>query len=464
MTNGSIQSRRAVIAGLGEGVLIRGAGGTVNNFGTIFASFASQGAGVNIDSGSVTNGSASDTTALIQGYAGVGCVGAGSIVNFGQIQGFGFYGAVLFGGGSLMNGSASDSSATIEGYKGVALFAAAATNYGAIRAAGGVGAYVTDFGTITNGSTTDPGGYIGGLTGVILGTGGTLINSGTVSGADGTAVKLAVTNDILVVEAGCVFEGAVLGGGGALILNSGAGTLSGVTHGNVTVSGSMAPTSFQNFGVVTIARGATFVSSGAVSVAAGHTLNAVGVLTLGGAKAAVVNGGVIESNGGTLTVKGAVTGPGQVAIGGGLADFTSSFSQNVAFTGNTGVLELARSQSYSGTISGFSKTGGTSLDLLDIGFASAGEASYSGTKTGGMLTVTDGAHTAHIALKGDYTTSAFVGASDGHGGVIVHDPKAQLGFITAMAGFDADSGGAEQPRNDGRCWRDEGRTLATPPA
>ena len=155
---------------------------------------------------------------------------------------------------------------------------------------------------------------------------------------------------------------------------------------------------------------------------------------------ALTNTGTIETLGGTVAAMGAVTGAGQASIAGGLVDCGSIFSENVTFTGTSGTLELATSQTYAGTIAGFSKSGGTFLDLGDINFIDAGEATYSGTKTGGTLTVTDGKHTAHIALIGDYTASAFVAASDGHGGTIVHDPAAPGAgalliqrFIGAMA-------------------------------
>ncbi len=36
--------------------------------------------------------------------------------------------------------------------------------------------------------------------------------------------------------------------------------------------------------------------------------------------------------------------------------------------------------------------------------------------------MTDGTHTANIALLGNYMASTFVAASDGHGGTVVHDP------------------------------------------
>ena len=108
-------------------------------------------------------------------------------------------------------------------------------------------------------------------------------------------------------------------------------------------------------------------------------------------------------------------------IDSGTLAFGSTFSQDVAFTGASGVLKLARSQGYAGAVSGFSKTGGTSFDLLDVGFTGAGEASFSGNHTSGVLTVTDGTHTAHITLTGDYTGVTFVASNDGHGGVSIID-------------------------------------------
>jgi hypothetical protein len=49
-------------------------------------------------------------------------------------------------------------------------------------------------------------------------------------------------------------------------------------------------------------------------------------------------------------------------------------------------------------------------------------ASYSGDTSSGTLSVTDGAHTANIALLGNYLASTFVASSDGHGGTSVIDP------------------------------------------
>ena len=76
------------------------------------------------------------------------------------------------------------------------------------------------------------------------------------------------------------------------------------------------------------------------------------------------------------------------------------------------------------------------LDLKDIGFVSASEASFSGTSSGGVLTVSDGAHTAMIRLTGDYLGDTFEAASDGGGGVaITASATPRVGAMAqAMAG------------------------------
>jgi hypothetical protein len=45
--------------------------------------------------------------------------------------------------------------------------------------------------------------------------------------------------------------------------------------------------------------------------------------------------------------------------------------------------------------------------------------------------VTDGTHTAHIALVGNYTTSHFVVAADSGAGTLIHDPAGPPGPSTA---------------------------------
>ena len=126
---------------------------------------------------------------------------------------------------------------------------------------------------------------------------------------------------------------------------------------------------------------------------------------------------------GSLTLEGAVSGAGTARINGGTLYAKAAFSENVTFTGTTGVLELAHSQTYTGKVSGLSTKGTSSLDLLDIVFTKGvTKATYSGSKSSGILTVTDGTHTAKITLLGNYTLSTFKVSDDTHGGTSVVDP------------------------------------------
>ena len=62
------------------------------------------------------------------------------------------------------------------------------------------------------------------------------------------------------------------------------------------------------------------------------------------------------------------------------------------------------------------------IDFADLNFGTIGAPNFAGTSSAGTLTVTDGSHTANIALLGNYLASTFVASSDGHGGTLVVDP------------------------------------------
>ncbi|MEP6967105.1 MAG: hypothetical protein ABI906_03400 [Pseudomonadota bacterium] len=61
--------------------------------------------------------------------------------------------------------------------------------------------------------------------------------------------------------------------------------------------------------------------------------------------------------------------------------------------------------------------------------------------------MTDGTHTAHVTLLGDYTGSTFTAKSDGHGGTIVGDQGTSSvsahPLIAAMASLGASGTGLE---------------------
>ena len=503
VTNGTNRDTGATVSGY-TAIALEGVG-TVTNYGVIdglgagaFDDGVSLAAG-----GTVINGSGTDRTALIEGGGAIAIGGAaGTIRNSGTLLATSYgFAAMLDAGGTLANGSLNNSHALIQGSSGIYISGASATNLGVISAVGdyGVGASLASGASLVNGAAGHASAMIEGVLGVYgapSSPGMTVTNFGTIAGTGGTALLFASVSDELVVEAGCAFQGAVSGGGGSLDLASGAGTLSGLAGGNVTVSGSMATTTFSNFDAVIVGAGASFVDTGAVTVAAGDVLSAQGSLTIGGkAKASVVNAGEIQvggltasllingavtntgtldSFGGTMTVTGAVTGKGVVQLNGiSTIHFVAGFTENVTFeTASFATLELGQSQGYTGTITGFSTVGGSMLDLDDIAFVSASEATYSGTSTSGVLTVTDGTHTAHINLKGNYLASTFVCASDGHGGTIIHDPtRAHASaaaaqpltpiqpFAAAMASL---GGGPGEASHAGGAWTAPAPTLSRP--
>jgi hypothetical protein len=101
----------------------------------------------------------------------------------------------------------------------------------------------------------------------------------------------------------------------------------------------------------------------------------------------------------------------------------------VSFAADTGTLQLDNSATFSGTVAGM--TGSDSIDFADIDPTKVQTPSYNGDASGGTLSVSDGAHSANIALLGNYLASTFTAVSDGHGGTAVTDP-AVLGGVAPL--------------------------------
>ncbi len=257
--------------------------------------------------------------------------------------------------------------------------------------------------------------------GATLGGGGRIVMRSRFAEIAGLSSGAMLTN-----QAGEILGRGKLGAGKLQLVNDGAGVIAGTTGGVLTI----------DTGNHTVINDGLIASRGSGSV------------VIAGA---VTNNGALEADAGTLSVMGAVGGAGSGVVASGTLAFAAFFDEAVDFEAAGGVLELAQSQSYSAAISGFSATGATSLDLGDIGFVSAGEASYSGTATSGVLTVTDGTHTASVNLVGDYLAATFTAASDGHGGAsvtasspgarppAVHTVAAHA-LISAMAALHASAG------------------------
>jgi hypothetical protein len=115
-----------------------------------------------------------------------------------------------------------------------------------------------------------------------------------------------------------------------------------------------------------------------------------------------------------------------VISGGATLELASPYSGTVSFAAATGTLIIDNSSSFSGTIAGQLAIGDV-IDLADITAGANATITYSGKDSSGTLTVSDGTHTANIALEGNYSLANFTAYSDGHGGTSVIDPPTYVG-------------------------------------
>jgi len=101
----------------------------------------------------------------------------------------------------------------------------------------------------------------------------------------------------------------------------------------------------------------------------------------------------------------------------------SSTSAPTFTEGTSGKLRPDSASYSTGKISG--SRGHDEIDLVNIGFGAHTTLGYAQTPgyAGGTLMISDGAHTAKLALLGQYVASSFPLASDGHGGTLISDPS-----------------------------------------
>ena len=260
----------------------------------------------------------------------------------------------------------------------------------------------------------------GGVTGLAMNGGGTFTNSGTIIGTSQTGAYFGSTaqfTDNGTVTGGVNAVQFAGSGANSLTLGSGAkvsGAIVGSTAAGATTTlslngGGTLNSSLQHITSATVSGGGTWVLNGvsslpSLTVAAGSKLQ-VGDSTHTNADLSIQslqNNGVIKLSAGTLEVH------------------DMSGSGSISFTGSASVLQLDHSASSAGAVAGF--TTGAALDLRDIAFVGSKEAAYQGTSTAGTLTVSDGTHTAKIAVTGALGSGAFVAQSDGHGGTLIYEP------------------------------------------
>jgi plastocyanin len=313
-------------AGVGKyfNPVVFGAGGggtsTVVNLGTI--SNAAGDTGVYFSgAGNFTNGSASDSTALIQAPVAVYSYHQPiAVTNFGTIQGTGGGSlGIQIAGGSVINGAEGHTTALIESEDyGVLAVDRASTiaNFGTIQSSY-VGIDLRSGGSVVNGSSNDKTALIQGPTAIKVDTSGTINNYGTISSSNGTAISFASAADLLQVEAGAVFVGAVAGGGGTLELMAGApgGTLSGVG------------TQFTGFSNILNDVGASWVLAGSNTLGTGVTLTDSGTLINEGS--ILTDGLALQvAGGGSLVNAGSISGSASIGAGVYLAAGSSITNQS----------------------------------------------------------------------------------------------------------------------------------------
>jgi len=203
--------------------------------------------------------------------------------------------------------------------------------------------------------------------------------------------------------------------------------ISGLTHGARTdgifdeaaqLSLVMDDDSFQ-FGTAPLEGGTVTFASTATN-SSGNT-NAASAAVDGIVNPAAVNTAFTGNVAPTITVDDGST----IEIGGFKA-------QSVTFSGTTGTLKIDHSIAFTGQVSGL--IGSDALDLSDVSYGASTTATFLGNTNGGTLTVTDGSHTANIALVGDYLSSGWTLSSDGSGGTIVVDPVSTNNWQTLKVG------------------------------
>jgi hypothetical protein len=145
--------------------------------------------------------------------------------------------------------------------------------------------------------------------------------------------------------------------------------------------------------------------------------------------------GIYAAPGATLRINSSLSGPsGSATIGtGATLELAAADTSSVTFSSATGMLKLDTPSTFGGVIFNFAGNGSLSgsdqIDLKGMNF-NAVQDSY----TNGVLTVTDGTHTAALDFNGSYTLANFKFASDGSGGTVVYDPPvpaAQGGNVPA---------------------------------
>ena len=263
---------------------------------------------------------------------------------------------------------------------------------------------------------------------------GTLSLQGEISYTSQDGAFLITTTSLTNAGTINIDTGSISGGShmtlGGTLSNDGAlnigntslwGAFTGVSVAGLTNSGSIALRG-SSYGSYLLAITGAATSSGDIDIGAGAHLGVAGSFTQTGGSTTVagsLGASSINANGGLLHFASAVTSSvGALNIGssGTLAfDAAVDAKQGVNFAAAGGTLALGDGADFKGKVSNFALS--DAIDLLGQGITGL---AYSGSATSGILTVTgSGGTIAALSFAGDYTTSSFTFASDGHGGSMI---------------------------------------------
>jgi hypothetical protein len=407
--NGWDGTTAALISGTAIGVEID-TSGTVQNAGTIsaFTPPDDTGIGAYLLSGTVDNGTATYSTALITADDyGVEIIDAGLVANDGTISGTNGAGVYL-GSGTIYNGSSVDITASITTASGDATWvndgAGIVANFGTLSALGGVAVYLASGGTLTNGSAADTGATVtGAFEAVLVGQpgsafAGTIDNYGTIAANGDDSLNSVIA---VFLENG----GSVANFGTASAINGvDWGVLVEGAAGSVQNAGTIAALGVSGFGV-DLAAGGT-IENGA---AAGATARIQGVYDgvrieggTAGAGALVDNQGTISGTIGVDFASGSVEASGTV-INDGLIESSSSTGYAIVFGNGSERLILQAGGSFVGSVKGYEAASPAATTTIEFAGGTAGNFSWNGDDSG---TVTDPLGSFAFAAIGTFAVDA----------------------------------------------------------
>jgi hypothetical protein len=141
----------------------------------------------------------------------------------------------------------------------------------------------------------------------------------------------------------------------------------------------------------------------------------------------LTDSGTIEAAGGTLEIASTVSGTGTFKIDAGATlQLDHADGHNVVFAG-PGELILKDPGQFTGTISHSGGSMGIG-DVIDVaGFDASALVHYKGDTSGGTVTIHEAGHTDVILKVGQNSGNWSQGVSDGHGGILIHDPPDDSG-------------------------------------